>query len=659
MSIRKKLTMALLLGSAVPLIIFAIISFYFSENTDINNTMEINLKRTEVVDEKVSALIDKNLSGIKVMSKNDDIRTYDLSKTKKMLIEASKVYPDISSIVVTKSDGNQFARSDNGKLSNISDRDFFKAALKGKEDVVSDVLVSKSNGKLITVLATPIRTSEDGSITGILQGTIELDKLNSFVKQFSTDNYSVYIVDNHGKLLADSVKKMDKPGQRTNLNNFEFIKNGLNGKSGYDKVTKDGKKVLVSYFYDKKTGWIICSEIPYSVAVASSIQGSIVTCFVGIIILIITAIILFIISGYAIKPILELVKVANKVSNGDLTPEKINIKSSDEFGILGKAFEKMIINLSELVNKIKDDSLKIFESSKEMINVCEQQESVSSNTAENANEIATGAGRLNSSIEKIDLSMNNLDKTMNDINKKSRIVTEKVSEAAKYSENGSDALLKVNLSMQNIESSVNDTAAVVNRLEEQSKAIVEITKAIADISEQTNLLALNAAIEAARAGEQGKGFAVVAEEVRKLAEQSGEAAKQVSDIVSGIQSETENVISVMGKGISEVKVGTKVISDANSYFELIFKAIAEISENVKNVEVSIDDMTQNGNEVAENLDTMTKLSENVTEQTEGISAATEEQLASIEQMTASAQYLGQMAENLEKLTNEFKTKKID
>lgn len=106
MKIRKKLKMTLLLGSIVPLIIFAFINFYFSQTSDINNTMQNNLMRTKAVDEKINGLIDKNLAGIEVLAKNPEIREYDLDKSKQLMVEASKIYPDILSIVLTKLDGN-------------------------------------------------------------------------------------------------------------------------------------------------------------------------------------------------------------------------------------------------------------------------------------------------------------------------------------------------------------------------------------------------------------------------------------------------------------------------------------------------------------------------------------------------------------------------
>jgi methyl-accepting chemotaxis protein len=143
--------------------------------------------------------------------------------------------------------------------------------------------------------------------------------------------------------------------------------------------------------------------------------------------------------------------------------------------------------------------------------------------------------------------------------------------------------------------------------------------------------------------------------VRKLAEQSNTAAQQVSTLINGIQKETENVILVMNKGINEVDGGSTVIHEANRYFELIFKAIQEISINMNEVSNSIDNMNKSGKEVFINLNDMVEFSEKIAGKTQGISGAIEEQVASIEELTASAQSFNEMTTNLEKLTNQFKT----
>lgn len=164
--------------------------------------------------------------------------------------------------------------------------------------------------------------------------------------------------------------------------------------------------MLISYVQNKKTGWVICAEIPSSIAVQKSVTTSINTSLIGIAILLTTCGIVFLLAGYAIKPIKMFLSAANRISKGDLTVNNINIKSKDELGNLGKAFEGMVTNLQDVINKIKEHSLRVSESSREMIDVCEQQ---ATTTAENVNEIAEGTFQMSSNIDKISSNMNVLD----------------------------------------------------------------------------------------------------------------------------------------------------------------------------------------------------------------------------------------------------------
>ncbi len=654
MSIKKKLILVILSASIVPLIIFIAVNFYFSENTAVKNAMDDNLNRTEVVQEKICALIDENLDNLKMLAKTSSIKSYNEEENKTVFGDALKIYENVRAFVITKADGNQFQSVPDSKLSNVNDRDFFQLAIKGQEEVVSEVLTSKSDGQLITVLATPIKDSKNGNITGMLQGTIKLTMLNDFVKELSEDNTNVYVLDKDGKLLADASKAVDKPEDRDDLSNFDFVKEGLSGKEGSVKVRKDGKDMIVSYVKDSKTGWLVCAEKPYNNIIENSIKSSIFTSSIGLVLLIITSIIVFILVRRGVQPIQELVLAADSISKGDLRIKYLNIKTQDEIGILSKNFGRMVKNLQELIDNIKTHSLQVSEASKELAEVCEQQSQASTGTAENINEIAEGTLKVNSSIDRINLNIKNMEEKIRDVREKSNTVIVAVENASNYSDNGSKTLSEINSSMKNIHESVNNIAKVMNKLIEHSKAIGEITEVIKGISEQTNLLALNAAIEAARAGEQGKGFAVVAEEVRTLAEQSGIAAEKVSNLINGIQDETQNIGTVMDKGLSEVSSGSKIIEEANSYFELIFNSIQEISVNIENVDKSIEFVDDNGKEISLNIKMMAKLSNNVSMGAQTISATTEEQVASIEEMTASAAGLDQMAANLEKLTDKFK-----
>ncbi|SFD46465.1 methyl-accepting chemotaxis protein [Clostridium uliginosum] len=655
MNLKKKLTLTLLLASSIPLITFIGISLNSSLNIAKENAMSENFKKTELVEKEINNLVEKNLYGIKVLATDPTIRTFDIEKIKPVLIDAANIYTDLSPIVVDNLNAMQIVRNDDTKMANLTDRTFYKEAASGKDDVISDVLVSKDNGKLITILANPIKSTSDGEITGVLQGNLELNKLNDFVGSVSKDNVTAYILDNQGKLLAHPTKKMDNLEDRTDLSDFDFVKQGLSGKSTSEQVMKDGQKMLVSYIKNEKTGWLVCAEIPYSIATAESVSDSIKISLIGLVILLLTSLVVFVLSSKAIKPISMLLSAAKRISEGDLNVEIINIKSNDELGALGKAFQQMTLHLQELVKEIKGHSLEVSHSSSDMLATCEQLADVSTNTAGNISDIADETISMSSTINKINSNMDHLDKTMTEIKDKSNNVNQMVGDATNYSEKGRESLIKVNSSINNIQQAVNNTSNVINKLNDHSKAIEKITDVIKGISEQTNLLALNAAIEAAHAGEQGKGFAVVAEEVRRLAEQSGDAASQVQTLINGIQKEINNVTQVMSTGVSEVHTGIQVVDGSTEYFKLISQAIKNVLVNMQDVNSSIENMTDNSREIFNNLNDIGEFSEKVSSDTQNMSAESEEQVASIEEITATSQNLNELALSLESLTNKFKT----
>ena len=249
-------------------------------------------------------------------------------------------------------------------------------------------------------------------------------------------------------------------------------------------------------------------------------------------------------------------------------------------------------------------------------------------------------------------------------------------------ENGIEAVSQTSSGMRRIREAVEMTASRVGDLGAKSDQIGAIVETIDDIAEQTNLLALNAAIEAARAGEQGKGFAVVADEVRKLAERSSRATKEIAALIGEVQHETERAVAAMDEGANMVREGSQLAEkSASALVEIktaaaerdravqdVFRALAEIGNATSQVVSASDaiatiatqtnmaaaNMTTAASTVSASIESIAAVSEENSAAAEEVSAATEEMSAQAEEVVASANTLAEMAAQLDALVARFR-----
>lgn len=353
------------------------------------------------------------------------------------------------------------------------------------------------------------------------------------------------------------------------------------------------------------------------------------------------------------NPIIQMVDGAAKYAEGDLT-KSINVRSEDELGQLASAMNIMQVNIKNIIENILESSHQLGQSSQEVSNAADETTKASTQVAQAVTLVASGTEKQLSSISEIAAITEEMSAAIEEIAASSNAVSSSADTTFKSAKEGAKVIGTVINQMNNIERTVASTAEAVYTLGERSKQIGQIVNTISGIAGQTNLLALNAAIEAARAGEQGRGFAVVAEEVRKLAEQSQEAAKQIADLIGVIQGETDRVVDSMNEGTREVKVGSDVVNKAGESFDAIVKHIEGVSRQVQEISASTQQMAAGSQKVVTSIHSIDKISKDIAGQTQSVSAATEEQVASMEQIAAASQTLLKMADVLDKTVKKFR-----
>lgn len=220
--------------------------------------------------------------------------------------------------------------------------------------------------------------------------------------------------------------------------------------------------------------------------------------------------------------------------------------------------------------------------------------------------------------------------------------------------NGAGKVEQAIENMDKLEHTVKETENIIRDLGEQSKKIGEIVDTISGIAEQTNLLALNAAIEAARAGEHGKGFAVVAEEVRKLAEQSGNATENITSIINDIQKRTQDAVVSMQTGTEMTLGSVQSVNEAGSAFQEIVAQLEQLFTRIERSAEAIKETNRGSKRITEAIHAIETVASALAEETQTVSAATEEQTASVHEVASASKKLEEMAAELQGSVERFK-----
>lgn len=376
---------------------------------------------------------------------------------------------------------------------------------------------------------------------------------------------------------------------------------------------------------------------------------------IGVILTIIGILYGLFISSRMVKPVNAVSNQLQAIANGggDLT-KRIEVASNDEIGLLAQAFNKMVENLSGLIKQIADNAVEVARHAQQLNQSAEQSTKAAEQIASTVTEVSTGTEKQVSGTKEASEVINQISEGIQQIVQSAQSVAATSVQASSFAESGNSALSKATNQMSNISNTVNESSGIVADLGQRSTEIGQIVDIITSIAGQTNLLALNAAIEAARAGEQGRGFAVVAEEVRKLAEQSAGAAKQISELIGEIQVKTAQAVEAMEAGTKEVAEGTIIMGEAGEAFGKILNAVNSVSEQIGEVSAATQQMAAGSTQVVRSIQDVAAIAETSATGTLSVASAIQEQTATMEEIAASAHVLSEMSVQLQELVGNFK-----
>lgn len=650
-TLKARLTVLLAIFSFFAALVVGSVSTYMSATATIENTSSSNQNITVQIANEIEQFVNNDKTLLETLALSPTAYSMEAPAFKEMILAAKKKSPEFETIYVMTQTGMQIAKTTNSSLNNKADKDYFRNAIQGHTYITDSYISQLTNAPTITISA-PIKDA-NGTVVGVLAGDVSLKAIGDLAQKIVIGKTGyIDVVDQQGVLLAH--RDAEKVKAQENIAKELYVEDAINGNSGVQEGTSSvGESSLIAYAPIKNYSWGVISYLPKSeinATVYHSVLIMVILVFFVLLLAVATA--MFTAKGIA-RPLRELVDGAGKIAEGDLN-QKIQVNGVEEVNQLAASLERMRQDLRKIIQGIMSSSDQVSAASEELTATTEQSTQAIGLLANTISELAQGADKQVSTIETASSVVERMSAGIEEVSANAITMTTISEQAANSASGGSKSVEAVMSQMDMIEKTVTTSAQAVGKLGERSQMIGQIVETISGIAGQTNLLALNAAIEAARAGEQGRGFAVVAEEVRKLAEQSQEAAKQIAELIIEVQTETEKAVDAMNNGTREVKIGSEVVNTAGKSFNEIVGFVERVSLQVKNISAAMQEMASESETIVNSVGGIDHISKAAAGHTQTVSAATQEQSASMQEIANASQSLATMAEELQDAVKRFK-----
>lgn len=654
-SLRQKMLLQFLVIMVIALLAVTLINYVQAKGILETEIKTEALKYVEGKSNEIDLWLSARVAEIEAYAQTAQIKSMDWKNQQEQYLksEAERLSAIYEILFITDPEGN-FETTLDAK-GNVGDRDYFPVVMSGKT-AISDPVISKSTGQPIIVVATPIKNAA-GEIAGVMAGTVHMDTFNEIIGGMSLGRTGYgYAINKQGLMLASPNKEdvlnkniLQEPSESLQKIGQKMVA----GEEDYGFYEINGSERFVCFSQIGKTGWTLAVAVPYNELTEKASSLLFKSIAVSIFALIVLAIVIWLTARNLVRPITNLAELTENVAGGDLTQEA-EIRSKDEVGQLAQNFNLMINNLKNLINQIKNLAVTLSSAAQELSVSSEEAGKATQQVAVTIGELASAAGEQANAVDQSNRLMAEMATTINQVASNAGDVAMAAAQASELSAKGVKTLNNLSLSIDQSTQSFVSVSGALDSLIGNAKQINEFVDAVTNIAGQTNLLALNAAIEAARAGEQGRGFAVVAEEVRKLAEDSAEAAAQIANLLKKINKGIDGVLNEVGRTDSAFKFQAEAVRNTETAFSEINASVERANHEIQEVSAEAEEMAASTEEIVKFAESIAATSQEAAAGTEEVSASAEEQSASIETVAQSAKELAELAEKVEAVVQQFK-----
>lgn len=656
----------------IPVILFVIIGFmiYSKCSTTLNSTYEASANTSVGTLEEYLGLGFENIELMATrLSINSAITSYYtgsevksesmLMDTKVALSNESTADKFIDHIIVCAKSGtacsekgairgdvyNAFVESEEGK--NVESEIGMGSMWISSHPAIDEVTGYDSDEYALS-LVTVLKNNSNKSV-----GYIIIDVKTSFIQDI-LDNAQISDNSIKGFVLEDGSQVLSGDSD-IKFTDTDFYQEALAGENlqGSKEVSYEGADYLFTYIRIEGTNMLVCAMVPQKEIMAGA-QAILRYTLIAVAICAVIAIVVgsVLASGIS-KAIRKVNRVLKKTSDGDLTGQ-ISMKRKDEFNVLSSSITNMIGSMKDLILKMTNVSGHVSDSAVQVGTNSEVLLEVTKNITEAVDYINSGISQQAQDTESCLEQMNGLAERINVVHENTDEISEIAQEAQGAIENGMVIVANLGEKVQGTTEVTETIIREIRELNKESIAINSIIGTINEIAEQTNLLSLNASIEAARAGEAGRGFAVVSEEIRKLAEQSGNAGNQIGEIINHIQERLAATIETAGLAGESVAFQTEALNNTVDVFKNISQQVSKLAEDVEKITQSVGGIEQAKEDTMNAIESISTTSNQTESASEELARSTEKQLQAVEVLNDAVKRLQMDAEDLDTSVSIFK-----